>query len=100
LGAEISCWASWIRRSLLFSFFFAFFEVRTDGVPAVRGVVLLVLQLRLPVRGQVSVQVISHSLTSISGNPLLLPRNASSSALRSIGSREGGNIESEDWDGS
>jgi hypothetical protein len=58
---------------------------------------LLGLQLRLPSRGQVSVQVISHSLTSISGNTRLLARIASSSALRSIGSREGGNIESEAW---
>jgi hypothetical protein len=60
-------------------------------------VALLVLHLHLPSRGQVSVQVISHSLTSISGKTCLLLRFALSSALRSIGSREGGNIESEAW---
>jgi hypothetical protein len=58
-------------------------------------VTLLVSHLRLPSRGQVSVQVISHSLTSISDNTRLLPRFTFSSALRSIGSREGGNMESE-----
>jgi hypothetical protein len=60
-------------------------------------VALLVLHLRLPSRGQVSVQVISHSLTSISDKTRLLPRFSFSSALRSIGSGEGGNIESEAW---
>jgi hypothetical protein len=63
-------------------------------------VALLVLHLRLPSRRQVSVQVISHSLTSISDKTRLLPQFALSSALRSIGSREGGNIESEAWGGS
>jgi hypothetical protein len=60
-------------------------------------VALLVLHLRLPSCGQVSVQVISHSLTFISDKTRLLPRFAFSSALRSIGSQEGGNIESEAW---
>jgi hypothetical protein len=62
-------------------------------------VALLVSHLHLPLCGRISVQVISHSLTSISDNTHLLPRIAFSSALRSIGSREGGNIESEAWGG-
>jgi hypothetical protein len=58
---------------------------------------LLVSHLRLPLCGRVSVQVISHSLTSISDKTRLLPQFAFSSTLRSIGSQEGGNIESEAW---
>jgi hypothetical protein len=62
-------------------------------------VVLLASHLHLPSRERVSVQIISHPLTSISDNTRLLPRFAFSSALRSIGSREGGNMESEAWVG-
>jgi hypothetical protein len=63
-------------------------------------VAFLVSHLRLPSRGRVSLQVISHSLTSILDNTHLLPRFALSSSLRSIGSREGGNMDSEAWGGS
>jgi hypothetical protein len=60
-------------------------------------VALLVSHLHLPSRGRVSLQVISHSLTSTSDNTRLLPRYALSSSLRSIGSQDGGNMESEGW---
>jgi hypothetical protein len=60
-------------------------------------VALLVSHLRWLSCGRVSLQVISHSLTSISDNTRLLPQFTLSSSLRSIGSREGGNIESEAW---
>jgi hypothetical protein len=62
-------------------------------------VALPVSHLHLPSCGRVSLQVISHSLTSISDNTRLLPRLVLSSCLRSIGSWERGNMESEAWVG-
>jgi hypothetical protein len=79
-GLEICCWAFLIRRSLFFLFFL---NLAARERVALTGscVALLVSHLRLLSRGRVSVQVISHSLTSISDNTHLLPRSALSSSL-------------------